>query len=164
MSKDELFHQLVERHKDMLWHVCTDYSLDRAWDVHDAYQEVLMALWNALDKMNECEHEKSWAYKVATNTMLMLVRKQRSRCMEPLPPNVDELLSDEAVAPLRVDYACFLRLIDRLAEPDCRIVRMRLDGYGFKEIGKELGMSENTVAQRYGRVIKKIRQRYENEF
>ena len=164
MRNEKTLIRIVEQYGDMLWHVCTGYGLDRAYEVRDAYQEVLAALWDDLDNLRESEYEKTWVYKVATNTMLMLVRKQHRCDTGPLPPNVEEMLSEEPLGPIRMDYANLLKLIDGMGEPDGRIVRAHLDGFSFKEIGRDFGMSESAAAQRYHRAIQKIRQQYENEF
>ena len=164
MRNEKTLIRIVEQYGDMLWHVCTGYGLDRAYEVRDAYQEVLVALWSDMDNLRESEFEKTWVYRVATNTMLMLVRKQHRCDTGPLPPNVEEMLSEEPLGPIRMDYANLLKLIDGMEEPDGRIVRAHLDGFSFKEIGRDFGMSENAAAQRYHRTIQKIRQQYENEF
>lgn len=164
MKDKELFSEWVEQYKDMLWHVCADYSLGRAWEVRDAYQEVLVALWRDMDTIRESRYEKTWVYRVATNTMLMLARKQQNLSVDTLPPDVDQLFQTEAEGPMLIDYANMLRLIDRMNKLDRYIVRSHLDGFSLKEIGEELDMSRNTVTQRYNRAIKKLRQQYEDEF
>ena len=162
MFDKEYYYQLVERHKDMLWHVCSDYGLSGAWEVEDAFQEVLCALWEELPSLRDRACEKAWVYKVATHTMLMICRKRQNRPTEPLPTDMEKRGS-EGVPPLQSDYGYLMQLIALLPETDCHIVRAHIDGYKFKEIGKELGMSEEVVSKRYHRDIKKIRQLYEKE-
>lgn len=41
IDREKAFEELVLRHRDMIWHICTDYSLSAAWEVQDAVQEVL---------------------------------------------------------------------------------------------------------------------------
>ena len=38
------FNALVLRHKAMIWHICSDYSLGRAWNIEDCIQEVMVSL------------------------------------------------------------------------------------------------------------------------
>ena len=156
---EEDFFQLVKRHEDMLWHVCSDYSLSAAWEVGDAFQEVLCALWTALSGLRAVESEGAWVYRVASSTMLKLVRKQQNRPVDPLPPNMEDMFSTEGWE----DYDYLLELIDQLPKIDRRIVRAHLDGYKFKEIGEMLGLSEGAAGQRFNRALNKIKLQYENK-
>ena len=159
---EEEYYQLVERHKDMLWSVCSDYSLGEAWEPCDAMQEVLQALWKSLPKLRSKESEKAWVYQVATNTMLMLVRKKHNRPVNPLPSDMRLRVADDSDMPTS-NYQYLMQLIDLLSETDRRIVRAHLDGFKFKDIAPMLNMSEGAVIQRYHRAIKKLRQQYEYE-
>ncbi|MBP5677984.1 MAG: RNA polymerase sigma factor [Bacteroidales bacterium] len=163
MNEDEMnesdFLQLVERHSDMLWQVCSGYSLSGAWEVDDAFQEVLCALWKGMPTLREVESERAWAYRVATNTMLALLRKQSNRPVDSLPPDLGNMLTTE----MREDYDYIMELIDLLPRVDRSIVRAHIDGYKFSEIGEMVGLSEGAAGQRYDRAIKKIKKRYENK-
>lgn len=70
---------MVMRQQDLIWHVCSDYSLSAAYEVEDGVQEVLCALWRYFDKFEGRSSERTWVYKVATNAMLMLYRKAGNR-------------------------------------------------------------------------------------
>lgn len=45
-EREVLFRGLLDRQRDMIWHVCESYSLSAAWETEDAFQEVLCVLWN----------------------------------------------------------------------------------------------------------------------
>ena len=156
---EQEFHRLVTQHKDMLWHICSDYSLNVAWELDDAFQEVLSELWRSIGTLREQESERAWVYRVATNTMLNLCRKQRGVPTRPLPDFEAEAVEDYR---LREDYECLLQLIDQLDEVDRLIVRSHLDGYKHSEIADMLNMSTSAVEKRYSRALKKIRKQYEN--
>ena len=72
----ENFNALVLRHKAMIWHICSDYNLGKAWKTEDCIQEVLISLWRSYGSFEERSSEKTWVWRVATNTMLMLKRKE----------------------------------------------------------------------------------------
>jgi RNA polymerase sigma-70 factor (ECF subfamily) len=163
MIDEATFYEFVKRHKNMLWHICTDYSLGRAWQVEDAFQEVLCSLWTGLPTLRKEESERAWAYRVATNTLQMLCRKPQNRPTDSLPADLECRMVTDGGGLMRTDYSSLQQLINRLGETDRRIVRSRLDGFSFKEIGDELGISRDAAAQRYNRAIKRIKQQYENE-
>jgi len=78
-NREEAFNAMVMRQQDLIWHVCSDYSLSAAYEVEDGVQEVLCALWRYFDKFEGRSSERTWVYKVATNAMLMLYRKAGNR-------------------------------------------------------------------------------------
>lgn len=159
MTAEDEFRQLMERYRDMLWHVCTDYSLGQAWEADDALQEVLAVLWVEMPKLKKKECERSWVYKVATNTMLTLCRKQHNRPTDPLPSDLENRMTTEEYD----DYDYVMELIGLLDQEDRRIVRARLDGFSFKEIGKDLGISSDAANKRCERALDKIRELYEKK-
>ena len=69
------FNALILRHKAMIWHICSDYKLGSAWNIEDCVQEVIMNLWRSFKGFEGRSSEKTWVWRVATNTMLMLQRK-----------------------------------------------------------------------------------------
>ena len=71
-GKETAFNAMLLRNKAMLWHICSDYSLGRAWRIEDCLQEVICILWRDFSKFEGRSSEKTWVYRVATNTMLML--------------------------------------------------------------------------------------------
>lgn len=78
-NREEAFNAMVMRQQDLIWHVCSDYSLSAAYEVEDGVQEVLCALWRYFDKFEGRSSDRTWVYKVATNAMLMLYRKAGNR-------------------------------------------------------------------------------------
>ena len=79
------FNALILRHKAMIWHICSDYRLGSAWNTEDCVQEVIMNLWRSFKSFEGRSSEKTWVWRVATNTMLMLRRKDvRSPQTEPI--------------------------------------------------------------------------------
>ena len=50
---EQKFHRLVTQHKNMLWYICSDYSLNEAWELKDAFQEVLLELWRSFGTLRE---------------------------------------------------------------------------------------------------------------
>ena len=154
------FNAMLLRNKAMIWHVCSDYNLERAWNTEDCMQEVIINLWRDYGKFEGRSSEKTWVWRVATNTMLMLRRKNdRTLATEALTENEhtqpDET-SDE-------NYQQLLQLIDALPEKDSTIIRAFLDGFSYKEIADMTGNTVGTVAMRIARTKKRLKKMYENE-
>ena len=152
--REKAFNSLVQRHKDMIWHLCQDYPLSAAWEVEDAFQEVMMVLWRDFETFEGKSSEKTWVYRLATTTLLMLKRKMSNKPQDDAPPHLDE------AAPDMENFHALMQLVENLREPDRGIVRAFLDGFDYKEIAEMLGMSAGSVAMRLTRAKKKLKKQY----
>ncbi|MBR1849781.1 MAG: sigma-70 family RNA polymerase sigma factor [Bacteroidales bacterium] len=150
------FADLVMRHRDLIWHICSDYSLSAAWETEDAFQEVLCALWRDMNQFEGRSSERTWIYRVASNTMLMLKRRQSNRPA----PNGTAL---PQTAETNDNYNLLLQLIDQLPDADCRIVRAHLDGFSNAEIATICGSTTAAIAMKLSRIKKKLKHKYEAE-
>lgn len=153
------FDALMLRNKAMIWHICSDYTLGKEWSVEDCMQEVLISLWRSFGSFEGRSSEKTWVWRVATNTMLMLRRKSRNAFdVEPLTPNsntADEV-PDESQEQLR-------QLINSLPEQDGTVIRAFLDGFSYKDIADMTGSSVGAVAMRIARTKHRLKKMYEQE-
>ena len=108
------FNALVLRHKTMLWHICSDYSLGRAWNIEDCMQEVLISLWRSFGAFEGRSSEKTWVWRVATNTMLMLRRKD---VRSPQTESIETAsVGEKGDEPSDESYQQLQQLIDTLPE------------------------------------------------
>lgn len=155
------FDALLLRNKAMLWHICTDYDLGNGWSPEDCMQEVMISLWRSIGTFEGRSSEKTWVWRVATNTMLMLRRKSdRTLGTEPLDANVKgEPWSD----PNDDGVKLLGQLIDMLPEKEAVVLRATLDGFSYKEIADMTGNTVGAVAMRIARTKRKLKQMYEKE-
>jgi RNA polymerase sigma-70 factor (ECF subfamily) len=155
------FNALVLRHKAMIWHICSDYSIGKAWKTEDCMQEVLISLWRSFGTFEGRSSEKTWVWRVATNTMLMLRRK------DDRSPQTESIETVEACdkfdEPINDSYQQLQQLIDALPEENGTIIRAYLDGFSYKEIADMTGNSVGAVAMRIARTKRKLKQMYERE-
>lgn len=157
VGDDNGFMEMVERQRDLIWHVCSDYSLSAAWTVEDAFQEVLVTLWRDWRRYEGRSLERTWVYRVATNVMLGLKRKMGNR-PQPEEPLVDEAVEDDS------NYQYLMQLIDTLPVVDATIVKAHLDGFSYAETAKVVNLSVTAVAMRLSRARHKLKERYEKGF
>lgn len=155
------FKALILRNKAMIWHVCSNYSIGRAWKMEDCMQEVMMNLWRSFGSFEKRSSEKTWVWRVATNTMLMLRRKDvRSPQTESMEiADVEDKMessSDER-------YQQLQQLINALPEKSGIIIRAFLDGFSYKEIAEMTGNTVGAVAMRIARTKRKLKKMYERE-
>ena len=159
---ESAFNAMLLRNKALIWHVCSDYSLGRAWKVEDCMQEVIYNLWRYFDTFEGRSSEKTWIYRVATNTMLMLRRKDDR---SPILERIDNQEKVNAMPSETHDenYQQMLQLIDTLPEKSSIVIRAHLDGFTYQEIADMTDMTEGAVAMRISRIKKQLKEMYDNE-
>lgn len=155
------FQALVLRHKAMIWHVCSSYSIGSAWNTEDCMQEVMINLWRSFGTFEKRSSERTWVWRIATNTMLMLRRKDvRSPQTEPIE-SVD--VEDKIEGASDEHYQQLQQLINTLPEENNIVVRAFLDGFSYKEIAEMTGSTVGAVAMRIARTKRKLKALYERE-
>ena len=155
------FNALVLRHKAMIWHICSDYRLGSAWNAEDCVQEVIMNLWRSFNSFEGRSSEKTWVWRVATNTMLMLRRKDvKSPQTESIETESIDKKDDETS---NESYQQLQQLIEALPEESGVVIRAFLDGFSYKEIAEMTNSSVGAVAMRIARLKRKLRKMYERE-
>ena len=155
------FNALILRHKAMIWHICSDYRLGSAWNTEDCVQEVIMNLWRSYKSFEGRSTEKTWVWRVATNTMLMLQRKDvRSPQTESIDAESEEKKDDSSD---NDSYQQLQQLIEALPEESGVIIRAFLDGFSYKEIAEMTDSSVGAVAMRIARLKRRLRIMYDRE-
>ena len=160
-ERTALFNALVLRHKAMIWHICSDYNLGKAWNTEDCIQEVMANIWRDFDKFEGRSSEKTWVWRVATNTMLMLKRKD---VRSPQTESIEAVsVGEKGDEPSDESYQQLQQLIDTLPEESGTVIRAFLDGFSYKEIADMTGSSVGAVAMRIARLKRKLRLMFERE-
>ena len=145
----------------MIWHICSDYRLGNAWNAEDCVQEVIMNLWRSFNSFEGRSSEKTWVWRVATNTMLMLRRKDvKSPQTESIETESIDKKDDETS---NESYQQLQQLIEALPEESGVVIRAFLDGFSYKEIAEMTNSSVGAVAMRIARLKRKLRKMYERE-
>ena len=155
------FNALVLRHKALIWHICSSYRLGSAWRIEDCVQEVIINLWRSFSGFEGRCSEKTWVWRVATNTMLMLRRKDvRSPQTESIELQTVEKRGDDSS---NDNYQQLHQLIDALPEESAMIIHAFLDGFSYKEISEMTHCSVGAVAMRIARLKLRLKKMYEKE-
>ena len=143
------FTQLMDRHEDMVFAVAMRMMRDREAAL-DATQETFLTLFRKADRYSGDAAVSTWLYRVATNTCLDLLRKNKRRRTEALPEHHDEP-DPSAGEPftaveVRPDIDAALRAI-----PDdfrAAVVLSDIHGLAIAEIGEILEIPPGTVKSR----------------
>lgn len=169
MDKNTLFKQVLDENKDRIYRICCAYERNSA-DRDDLYQEILINIWNNLEKFEGRSAISTWIYRIAVNTSLMHVKKEsrRSNFNNELDENslsIAESSSEEREEKIntgaKIDklYEC----INRLPSLDKLIISMVLDDLSYKEIAEVTGMTVNNTGVRINRIKKELLKLMEEE-
>lgn len=156
---EQQYDRILREHGAALRRVAASHEADPSRR-EDLFQEVCLALWQALPRFRgECS-ERTFAFRIAHNRGLSHGWRSRSAAAE--------LEEAEAVPDPRCDpeaevqegeRRARLRAAVRSLPPVARqVVVLSLEGLSHKEIGEVLGLSENNVAVRLNRARKLLRQ------
>ena len=132
------FEELLHRYRGLLFTLCSRFR-HRGLDTDDLIQEATIALWRARERLLALSGapQAALTWKIARNAVVDTLRRIEDN--EALPESYDQ------------------RVIAQLDEPDRTIVKMKLEGYSYKEIAQELEMTEKNVSVRLVRVKDTIR-------
>ncbi len=155
MKTEKEFTDLVQAHKGTIYSVCYLFS-QRAEEVDDLFQEVLINLWQGFDHFEGRSSVATWVWRVSLNTCLTADRKKRRYA------NLDPI---EAHFNLYADNDSESRQIRQLHERirilqpfDRAIVLLWLEGMPYEEIAAIVGISVKNVSVRLYRIKESLKQ------
>jgi len=156
---EERYDRLLREHGPALRRVAAIYEADPVRR-EDLFQDVCLALWQALPRFRGDCSERTFAFRIAHNRGLTHGWRSRGATAD-----LDEA---EEIADTRRDPESELcerdrrerlRAAVRRLPPGARqVVALSLEGLSHREIGEVLGLSENNVAVRLTRARKLLRE------
>lgn len=157
---EERYDRMLREHGLALRRVAATYEADPARR-EDLFQDICLALWQALPRFREEASERTFAFRIAHNRGLTHGWRARGSAaadleeVEEMPdPRRDpesELCEGERRDRLRDS-------VRRLPLAARQVVVLSLEGLSQREIGEVLGITENNVAVRLTRARKMLRQ------
>lgn len=146
-----------------LYSLCRDASL-----VEDMCSDVFLAVVKSIATFREDCDVKTWLFSIARNKWHEYLRKKRQTLDT---QTIDEFIEEKpSSAPSAEETLLRHELIKRVYElldgeheRSRKIALMRIDGYSFYEIGKAVGISENSARVTFFRIKEKIRKKLKEE-
>ena len=153
-AKNEIeFARLMNQHKGIIFKVVNSYCQHQD-DRQDLAQEILTAMWLAIDKYNDEYKFSTWMYRIALNVAISYYRKDSKRQDK---PNIDdEQLINIADLTVEEDKSeeikQLYRFIGQLDKLNKAIMILYLESESYENIANSLGLSKTNVATRIGRI------------
>ena len=157
---DGKFLELLRENRPKILKICRVYARDPA-DQDDLYQEILFQIWRALPNLREAHFANTWLYRVALNTALSFVRKdkflrarvtavegnQLQEIAENLPSNNPD--KNEQLAQM-------FKAISQLNGLEKAAITLFLEDLSYEQIAAVMGINESNVGVMLHRAKKKL--------
>ena len=154
------FHEAISNRSDRWYGACLKITRNQHL-AEDAVQEALLSAWNKRHQFQHTARLETWIHRIAVNSALQLLRKNRPGVFEPL--EIDIADDSESPENAHQDYELNHELSDALKvlseiERVCFVLK-HLEQWRLKEIADELDVKIDTVKQALFRGVKKLRVR-----
>lgn len=153
MRQQETFTQLYREYAPGIRKLCLGYTGSAA-QAEDLLQEAFMAVWNNMHKYRGEASWGTWIYRIAVNTCLLYLRKEKSKPQEVDTDLLQNLAYEESNQETEVQqlYKC----ISRLPETERLIISMVLEDLPYEDIASIAGISENNLRVKIHRIKKQL--------
>jgi RNA polymerase sigma-70 factor (ECF subfamily) len=155
------FHEAISNRSDCWFAACLRITRSREL-AEDAVQDALLSAWRKRHQFQGDSSLETWIHRIAVNSALQLIRKQRPAAFGPLDDAVDSPTADcdspeadRANHDLGDSLAAAFRNLSEI-ERICFVLR-HLEQWKVKEIAEEVGTNEGRVKQALFRGIRKLR-------
>jgi RNA polymerase sigma-70 factor (ECF subfamily) len=161
----EAFRALVQRHSRPLFRLAFRLTGSEA-DAEDVVQETFLRAFVRLGQFEERAAVGSWLYRIAANASYDVLRARRRREATWGAGDAEEEAAEapsEAPGPERLAFSAELkgrveRVMARMSAAErASFVLRHFEGRSIREIGAELGQSENSAKQSLLRAVRKLR-------
>ncbi len=155
-TRDE-FLKLVQTHQRLLYKICHLYE-NNAADREDLFQEMVLQLWKSYGNFKGDARLSTWIYRIALNTALSAIRKNRRRVAVSYPENIPHEVSEEKKDTIQEDKLQFLhQAIAGLTEIERALVMLYLEEKSYDEMEEIMGISAGTLRVKMNRIKEKLK-------
>ncbi len=158
---EKQFEKHIRENELLIYKVCRIYAYSDA-DRQDLFQEVVIQLWKAFPKFKGQSKFSTWLYRVAINTAITGLRKQKDfiDSYEPatLPQHIADNTSFEEEEQLKLLY----KAIEQLNQVEKAVVMLYMEDKTYEEMEEILGISQGNLRVKMNRIKDKLRQLTKN--
>lgn len=159
-KQKEEFIKLISEHQDLIRKVAAIYYRNKA-DQEDAFQEILVSLWQAYPTFRGESKFSTWLYRVALNTVISGFRKASNRVHK---NQSDIHITDELLGPSKEDLSeeidCLYQAIEHLSDIEKAIIMLYMEEKTYDDIADIMGMTRTNVGVKINRIKKKLKKIY----
>lgn len=162
LKKEETFRMIIKGNEEKISGICRYYSSNKD-DQKDIYQEVLINIWNNLDKFRGDAQWGTWVYRVSVNTALGFAKKEIRRQKIFIRKDDEKLedFLDYDDYPIKDKEKMLQALeskINMLSVVDKAIITLVLESANYKEIALVIGITEPNVRVKIHRIKNELKE------
>jgi RNA polymerase sigma factor (sigma-70 family) len=155
-NRRAVFDHLFAQYRDWIYRLC--YSYTRSNDqAEDLMQECFSKVWLNLSSFQNRSDYSTWIYRIAANTCLMQLRKEKNNPIE-YHEQLKELAAEEPTTEKEKQSENLYKAISQLGEMDRLVISMVLEDTPQKQIGEVLGITENNVNVKVYRIKRQLKE------
>lgn len=159
-QQNSIFENWLACYKGMFFKVVRAYAFTPA-DRDDLFQEIAVQIWRSVPGFREESSAGTWIYRIALNTAMKWIRKERKHQDGQPYEHLEHLLNtNESLADDRLEW--LYEEIAHMNEADRAITLLLLDGFSYKEMSDILGISEGHIGVKIHRIKKHLITKSEN--
>ena len=157
------FVQLIEENKGIIHKICLMYTSNLI-DKEDLYQEICLQLWRSFRTYRSESKFSTWLYRVALNTAISSVRKDRRRIETVELAHAAHFVARDTEKEGKTRL--LFKAVAQLNKMDRAIILLWLEEKEYAEISEIMGISHSAVSVRLVRIrerLKSIMKKLEDE-
>ena len=150
------FETIYKTYWQKIFRLCMGYANDT--DVaKDLAQETFIKVWKQLPKFRNESSIGTWIFRIASNTCLRQIQKDKKMLKSEFPLEIKDEISDTNI---EEDIQLLYQYISELQEVERIIISLELDVMNQKEIAEIVGLSEDNVRVKIHRIKEKLAQKF----
>jgi len=153
-EQQHIFEQWLSQHKALVFKVVRAYAFT-AMDQDDLFQEISIQVWRSVTAFRQESSVTTWLYRIALNTAIKWVRKERKHQQDGNLEEVEHVLQENKM-PVDERLVWLYEEISRLDEIDRSVTLLMLDNFSYKEMADILGITESNVGVKINRIKKHL--------
>ena len=155
-EKEKLFVSMFNENREKIFRLCNAYLTDKT-EVDDLFQEIMINVWNNLEKFRGEAKISTWVYRIAINTAFLFtkkINKNKELFIKYIPQNISSDSNqmqdhqDENIQLLKHLH----HSINKLEKQDRIIISLVLEGLKYSEISEVTGLSSNHIGVKINRI------------
>lgn len=156
VDNEKEFIELIRRNERIIYKVCSFYTSDDL-PLADLYQETIVNLWTAYPKYRKESSLSTWIYRIALNTCISGIRKEKRTPKGISISNLQDILPDtKSIIANQVKE--MYKLIHQLKNIERAIILLWLEEKSYQEIADIMGLSVSNVATKLKRSKIKLKE------
>lgn len=157
-EKEKIFSEIYSGYKDKIHRICYGYIYEKE-QVDDLFQEIMINIWNSLDRFRGDSKIGTWVYKVAVNTALLYNKKNKfySKINFSVPEVSSDIVEEnEDFKAKERKLGMLTQCISQLEKNDRLVITLILEELSYEQVSEIIGITLNNVGVKVNRIKKRL--------